>query len=136
MNLWGAAADAVVAVHMGYVLFTVGGALLIIIGGIAGWKWVRRRAFRIVHLVAVLIVAAEALAGIWCPLTVWEWQLREKAGQVYESDISFVGRLIRHVIFIDLPDWGFTVMYVAFGLLVAAMLLFVRPERRKHKIQP
>jgi hypothetical protein len=92
---------------------------------------VRNRIFRYIHTAAVLIVAAESLFGIWCPLTVWEWKLRARAGQHVETDISFVGRLIRDIIFVDLPDRAFTVMYVSFGLLVLAIMLFVKPEKRK-----
>lgn len=78
-------------------------------------------------------MAAESLVGVWCPLTVWEWRLRARAGQEIENNISFVGRAIRKIIFIELPDWGFTVMYAGFGLFVLAVLLLVKPDKRKKK---
>jgi len=131
MNFWAAAADAMVFLHLCYVSFTVGGTLLILAGGIFRWHWVRNRIFRIIHTIAVLIVAAESLAGIWCPLTLWEWKLRARAGQHVETDISFVGRLIRNLIFVNLPDRVFTVMYVSFALLVLSIMVFVKPEKRK-----
>ena len=131
MNPWAVAADLLVAVHLAYVAFTVGGALAVVVGAVFGWRWVRRRWFRMIHLAAVLVVAVEALLGAWCPLTVWEWRLRRMAGQEAEEDISFVGRLIRKVVFVDLPDWGYTALYVGFGALVIVLLLAVRPEGRK-----
>jgi hypothetical protein len=131
MNFFALAADAMVFVHLLYVSFTIGGTLLILTGGILKWRWVRNRRFRFLHLGAVVLVAVEALAGVWCPLTTWEWRLRARAGQDFEGDISFVGRLIRKIIFIEIPDWGFTLMYVGFALLVVAVYILIRPDRRE-----
>ena len=133
MNIHAVAADLLVFLHLLYVAFTVGGALLILAGGLLGWPWIRNRLFRFLHLGAVLLVAVEALIGIWCPLTTWEWRLRARAGQDYEADISFVGRLIRSVIFVELPDWGFTVMYVGFGILILLVMVLIPPKKRKRK---
>lgn len=131
VNFYAVAADLIVFLHLIYVSFTVGGALMILGGGLFGWAWIRNRIFRFIHLGAVLLVAIEAISGIWCPLTVWEWRLRALAGQDYENHISFVGRLIRQIIFIELPDWGFTVMYVGFGALVLGEFLLFPPDKRK-----
>ena len=57
-------------------------------GVVLRWKWVRNPWFRAIHLIAIGIVVAESLAGIPCPLTVWERQLRKMAGQ-----IGYHGRL-------------------------------------------
>lgn len=133
MNPYAFAADLMVFFHLLYIGFTIGGTLLILLGGVLGWLWVRHRLFRLIHAGAVLLVAAESLIGIWCPLTVWEWRLRTRAGQDIENNISFVGRVIRKIIFIELPDWGFTVMYVGFGIFVLVILLLVKPDRREKK---
>jgi hypothetical protein len=133
MNYYALAADAMVFMHLLYVSFTIGGTFLILTGGILKWRWVRNRRFRFLHLGAVVLVAVEALAGVWCPLTTWEWRLRDRAGQDFEGDISFVGRLIRKIIFIEIPDWGFTLMYVGFALLVVAVYILIRPNRRERK---
>ena len=131
MNPYAMAADFIVFLHLLYVSFTIGGTLLILLGALLGWSWVRQRRFRFIHTGAVLLVAFESLLGLWCPLTVWEWQLRARAGQEYDSHISFVGRLIRNIIFVDLPDWGFTVLYVGFALLVLIIFIFIKPNKRR-----
>jgi hypothetical protein len=125
-------ADGIVFIHSLYVAFTVIGALLILLGGILRWSWIRNRFFRIFHLCAVLFVAAESLLGISCFLTEWEYALRIKAGQISEKDISFVGRLIRSLIFIELPDRGFVLMYTGFGILILALFLLFPPGRGRH----
>ncbi len=126
-------ADAIVFIHFLYVSFCVLGEAVILLGGLLRWKWVRNIPFRIAHLAAVLLVAVEALLGATCPLTDWEYRLRSSAGQIYDADISFVARIIRRIIFYDLPSWVFTVMYIGFGALVLLTLFIVRPKKRPPK---
>lgn len=125
-------ADAVVLFHFAYFLFTIGGTLLILIGGPARWGFVRRPGFRIPHLLSVLLVSVEALLGMRCPLTLWEYQLRQAAGQSVEEELSFTARIIRRIMFYDFPAWVFLLLYLGFGALVL-LLFFVVPLRRRKK---
>lgn len=122
-------ADVVLVVHFAFVLFVVGGLALIWVGALAGWAWVRNFWFRIAHLAAIAFVAAEALLGIWCPLTVWEAQLRGGG-----AERSFIAQWVQRLLFYDFPEWVFTVLHVGFALLVAATWYFVRPV--KHRGAP
>jgi len=72
--LYRLAADAVVIVHVAYVAFVAVGLLAILLGLVCRWRWVRNFWFRSLHLLAILVVAAEAVCGITCPLTTWEQQ--------------------------------------------------------------
>ena len=81
-------ADVIVSFHFCYVAFTIGGEILILLGGLLKWGWIRNLPFRIIHLVSVVVVAAEALGGASCPLTVWEYRLRMLAGQRVEGQIT------------------------------------------------
>jgi len=121
-------ADLILIVHFLFVAFVVGGLALTWIGASFGWQWVRNFWFRVSHLAAIVFVAGEALAGVWCPLTVWEDALRGTHGEK-----SFVARWIHRVMFYDFPDWVFTIAYVLFGLAVAATWLFVRPSPTRTK---
>lgn len=131
-------ADLLVGLHFLYVLFAVGGELAVLAGGLLRRPWARNPAFRIVHLAAVALVAVEALLGVTCPLTSWEYDLRQLAGQQVERDISFIGRLVRSVIFYDFPAWVFTITYVGFALLVAGSLLLfpLRTRGKARKRRP
>jgi len=127
---YGFAADAIVVFHFCYVLFAVGGELIVLLGWLLRWRWIRNLAFRIVHLASVAIVAMEALIGVLCPLTDWEYRLRFLAGQTFEEEIPFMARLVRRIIFYDFPTWVFTLTYILFALLVAATLLLVPPRKK------
>ena len=77
----------------------------------------------------MLLVALQALLGVFCPLTVLENRLRTAAGQTAEEEITFLGRIIRHLIFYDFPGWFFTLLYVGFGVVVLGTLFLVPPEK-------
>jgi len=130
---YAAAADLLVAAHFCYVAFAVGGELVVIAGALLRWRWVRNPAFRIAHLVAVALVAVEASIGVPCPLTEWEYRLRELAGQRTEAHLSFIARIVRSVIFYDFPAWVFRAAYLGFAALVALTLVLVRPRRGRAR---
>ena len=118
-------ADVVVALHFATVVFIVGGLVLVWVGAAARWTWVRNPWFRYAHLAAIVFVAAEALAGMACPLTVWEDMLRGGA----QPD-SFVGRWIRRLLFYQAPEWIFTTAYCAWAAASVLTLVLVPPRRR------
>jgi hypothetical protein len=123
-------ADLLVAVHAAYVAFVVIGLLIIWVGWALSWRWIRNPWFRILHLIAIGIVAIEAIFGIECPVTVWERQLREAAGQPV-SDASFIGRLFHNLLFYeDVPGWVFTVLHIGFAVLVLATFILAPPRLR------
>ncbi len=117
-------AGAVVIVHFLIVLFVVAGVPLIYVGVSRGWAWVRSWRWRLLHLGAIVIIAAESLLGIACPLTIWEDRLR---GQ--EIATGFVERWIDRLLFYEAPAWVFTAAYVAFAALVLLTWVAVPPAR-------
>jgi len=119
-------ADFILVAHFAFVLFVVLSLPLIWIGAAAGWRWVRNFRYRIAHLAAIFFVSAEAAAGVWCPLTVWEDALR---GTV--SDKSFVARWIHALLFYELPPWVFTTAYFSFAALVALTWWRIPPQRTR-----
>jgi hypothetical protein len=119
-------ADVVLAVHVAFVAFVVGGFALIVAGIARGWDWVLNPGFRWAHLAAIVVVALEALAGVACPLTVWEDVLRRGAA----SETSFMARGLRRLLYWDLPPWAFTAAYVSFAAAVAFVLWRHPPRRR------
>ena len=116
-------ADAILVVHFLIVVFNAGGLVVVWIGAGAGWRWVRNPWFRFLHLGAIAFVAAEALLGVMCPLTVWEDLLR--GGLRPES---FVGRWVYYFLYYRAPEWVFTVAYVAWALATVITLWLIPPR--------
>ena len=124
------AADALLFTHVLFVAFVVFGLVLILVGGLLSWRWVRNRLFRIAHLAAIGIVVIQSWLGIICPLTIWEMALREKAGDATYSG-TFMSHWLDRILYFNAPAWVFVVCYTAFGLLVIASWIWVRPASKK-----
>src|SRR4051812_34199717 len=125
-------ADLVVAVHVAYVAFVALGLVAVLLGGWRGWAWVRNPWFRLAHLIAIVIVAVEAIGGLECPLTAWERQLRSAAGEPIQGG-TFVGRLLHGLIFVELPAWGYTVLYLAMTFVIGVAFWCVPPRWTNYR---
>ena len=126
---YAALADAVLWLHVAFVLFVVVGLALIVIGGLFGWRWVRDQRFRWTHLAAIGVVVAQAWLGVLCPLTTLEAAMRERAGAAGYSG-SFVAHWAGQLLYFDAPPWVFTVCYTTFGAAIALCWLLVPPRAR------
>jgi len=120
-------ADSVLFLHILVVAFVVLGLVAVIIGGARKWKWVRNPWFRLVHLVCIAVVVLQAWGGVVCPLTTLEMWLRRLAGEIAYSG-SFISHWMEQLLYYDLPSWVFTIIYTAFGSLVFATWLWIRPR--------
>lgn len=126
---WVWAADATLVVHAAYVLFVIGGQLLIVTGWIRSWCWTRNMVFRLIHLISIGFVMLEGWLGVACPLTVLENFLRMKSGSgMYER--SFLSYWLERVIFYTAPEWVFIAIYTGFGVLVIVTWLVYPPLRK------
>jgi hypothetical protein len=121
----GIAADALLVAHFLVAAFVVCGLPLVWLGAAIGWRWVRNPWFRYAHLAAIAVVALEALAGIACPLTIWEDLLR---GGLQPQ--SFVGRWVQRLLYYDAPEWLFTALYAAWALAALATLRLLPPRKK------
>lgn len=79
--LWRMAADALVVIHLGFILFVLLGGLLLL-------RWPR---LIWLHLPAVAWGIVVECLHLGCPLTPWENQLRRAAGQA-----GYEGGFIEH----------------------------------------
>jgi hypothetical protein len=76
-------------------------------------------------------VAAEAAAGITCPLTTWERGLRVLSGQSVNE--SVVGWFFNSILFFNMPREFFTWIHIGFGALVLGTFLLGPPRFRRRK---
>lgn len=126
-SIYALAADTILVSHVLFVLFVVFGVVAIYVGHWLSWGWVRNFWFRILHLGAITIVVLQSWVGVFCPLTVWEMQLRERAGATtYEG--SFLQYWLQTVLYYEAPAWVFILCYTLIGGLVLAGWFIVRPR--------
>ena len=122
------AADAMLFIHVLFVVFVVLGLFLIFFGKLLTWSWVYNFRFRSAHLAAIGIVVLQSWLGTICPLTTWEMSLRAKAGDTVYAG-SFIGHWLQTLLYYRAPEWVFMLLYTLFGALVIASWYWVRPRR-------
>jgi hypothetical protein len=114
------AADLIVLIHLGFVLFVVAGGFLAL-----RWRWMPW-----LHLPAAVWGALIEFAGWICPLTPWENALRRAAGEA-----GYPGGFVEHYLLPVLYPAGLTrEVQLALGLLVVAVnaLAYAMVWRRRH----
>ncbi len=118
-------AEAVLAAHIAIILFNLFGLIAVPVGAARGWRFVHIAWWRVLHVAVLAAVAAQALAGRACVLTVWESDLAGSAVSPTPLIMGWVDRLI----YWNLPIWVFAGLYAAvFGYAVA--LLWLVPLQR------
>ncbi len=127
-NFYRVLSDAILVIHFTFVAVVVGGFVLIWAGYFGGWLWVRNFRFRLAHLCAMGFVLFEAIIGMTCPLTTWENQLRLRAGEGRPYEESFIAHWFGRILFYDLGEQAFAILYGGFFVLIVLTLWFVPPR--------
>ena len=116
-------ADIVLAFHFGIALFITLGLLLIPLGFIYSWSWIRNRRFRQIHAGLMLFIAIEAVFAITCPLTVLEAQLRQTT-----APQSFWAYQLNQLLYWDLPPSLFAGLYLLCSIWVVYLWRRIPPR--------
>lgn len=120
-------ADILVAAHALWALWMVSGVILALLGFVWPRLWGLKK-FRISHLVGLLLTAS---TPIWadgiCPLTTWEYELRESAAE----SRSLLGRFFQDLLYWDVPLVYLSLMSVGAALATVAVFI-LRPPWRKY----
>jgi hypothetical protein len=116
--------QAILAAHLVVIAFNVAGLIVIPLGARLGWRWVRIRWWRALHVASWAVVALQAALGRACFLTIWQDDLAG-AG----SEPPLIARVVNGAIYWPLPIWIFTALYLALFGYVIALWWLVRPRR-------
>jgi hypothetical protein len=116
--------SALLALHLAVIAFNVVGLIAIPLGAALGWRWVRVRWWRALHLASWAAVAVQAALGRACILTIWQDRLTGAAPAP-----PLIERWVERAIYWPLPIWVFGAIYIA--LFAAALALWrLVPTRR------
>ena len=118
-----ALAETVLAVHLAVIAFNIFGLVGIPLGGWLGWRFVRVRWWRWLHLTSMAVVAAQAVAGQVCFLTDLEARLTGAGAAAQPLIMGLVNG-----IFWPLPMWAFAAIYVLLFAFVVVLLKLVPVE--------
>jgi hypothetical protein len=117
-------ANAILAAHAAIIFFNVFGLVAVPIGAACGWQFVRIRWWRILHILLLAAVAAQAIFGRACILTLWQAAFAGAAG----DRTPLIERWVDRIIYWPLPIWVFAVLYVVVFGYALALLWLVPPQ--------
>jgi Protein of Unknown function (DUF2784) len=122
-------AQAVLAVHVAVILFNVFGLVAVPVGAMRNWHFVRIGWWRVLHLLTLAAVAAQAVAGRACFLTIWQNDLTASV----QPAMPLIVRWIDQLVYWPLPIWVFAALYVLVFAYALALLWFVPPQRLRSE---
>lgn len=121
-------ADLVAIAHGMVVLYVAGGAVLIVLGLWKNWAWVRRRSFRLSHLMICIAIVLFEWLGEACPLTTLERHLRQLGGaDGFEG--GFIAHYVSQAIHVNVPPQALALPTTFFVGLVVALYVWAGPRR-------
>jgi Protein of Unknown function (DUF2784) len=121
-------AETILAAHVAIIAFNVFGLVAVPLGAMFGWRFIRIRWWRLLHIAALAAVAAQALLGRACFLTLWQAELSAAARPPLPLIVGWVNRLI----YWPLPLWVFAALYAAVFVFALALLWLVPPRHRSR----
>lgn len=117
-------AAGVLGLHLLIIAFNIAGLVVVPLGIWRGWRWVREPLWRSLHLLALAVVALQAVLGRACFLTVWQDDLQHAAAHT-----PLIQKWVDSLIYWPLPMAFFMMVYVL--VFVYVVLLWWRwPPRR------
>jgi hypothetical protein len=125
-------AETILAAHVAIILFNVFGLIAVPLGAHCGWRFVRIRWWRVLHLVLLGTVAVQAVVGRACFLTLWQAAAAEEA----ESPTPLIMGWVNRMIYWPLPIWVFAALYLLVFGYALALLWLVPPGHHPTTIRP
>jgi hypothetical protein len=119
------AAEIVLALHLAIIAFNLFGLVAVPLGARLDWRFVRVLWWRLLHVALLAGVAAQALLGRACILTLWQAAL---AGSETEP-APLIAHWVNRLIYWPLPIWVFAVLYVGVFGYALALFWLVPPNR-------
>jgi len=132
-------ADLIVVLHFGWILFMLWGFFLTLYSVIRLYvfrspsafcvHFMDRWIFRTVHLSGIAFVALLAALGKYCPLTVWEYQLRSRYDPALTYPGSFIARWIERLVYPDVHPLMIVIPTIGVALFTV-LAYFLRPPEK------
>lgn len=127
-SIW---ANVILIVHFTWAAWMVSGIVLALLGfhWPRLWEW---RVFRTAHLIGLIATASTPFwPGGTCPLTIWEWQLRN-AGTTAAEPQSFIIHWLDKLLFWNVDPIILSLISAA-GALATIVIFIMRPPWRKYR---
>ncbi len=120
-------AQLVLSIHMAIALFVIFGIVAIPIGALRHWPFVFQFGWRAAHLGTASVIALQKVMGMTCFLSVWEFNLLDRASQAHPH-IPLIHAWAIDIMHWNMPMWFFTALYVTTLLFIVWLWRFAPPK--------
>ncbi len=117
-----------IILHFAWIIFMIYGFILTIRGFWRPAFW-DRWLFRTIHLLGILFVAAMPILNRLCPLTEWEYQLRQRIDPSTEKQRSFIIEWLERLIYPDVPIEVIVIPTIIIAGFTLLMYIIRPPEK-------
>jgi hypothetical protein len=118
-------ADLVLGLHLLLAALITVGLVLVPVGGLLNWGWVRNRVLRLAHVSTMLFVAIEAVLGLTCPLTIMESALRNE-----DAPTHFLAVWMVKALYWNASPEFFVLLYLLCAAWAVSLWALVPPRQR------
>jgi len=121
-------ADIIVIIHFGWILFMLWGFVIAFCGLFRKDlfdKWL----FRTVHFFGMLYISILAVIDKYCPLTIWENELRQKHDPVSAYSGSFIVHYTEKLVYPDVDQLLLKIVTIFVAVFTLAVFLIKPPEK-------
>jgi amino acid transporter len=135
-------ADGIIILHFLWIIFMLAGFVLTVYGVICLYvvrrsaeRWNRffdRWVFRTIHLCGMLLVACLPLLGEYCPLTLWEYALRDRYDPQTAYTGLFIANWLEKLIYPSVHPLVIIIPTVAITLFTLIVYLLRPPQKIKN----
>ncbi len=117
-------ADILMIIHLFWAAFMVIGLPL--------GLWLRSSVLRWVHFGGMVITAFIAVAGMYCPLTLWEETLRRGADRSFSFEGGFLAYHLSSILYPQIEPWILRSASLFWGALTVLAMVMVKPRKNKR----
>ena len=135
-------ADLIVVLHFAWILFMLWGFLLTLYSVIRLYlfrnfslycsRFMDRWIFRTVHLGGIVFVAVLAGVGKYCPLTIWEYQLRVRYDPALTYPGSFIADWIERLVYPSVSPMIIVIPTILIALFTLCAYLYHPPLKIRN----
>jgi len=135
-------ADLVVLIHFAWIVFILWGFILTVYSSISVYvlrtaknRWrtfFDRWIFRTIHLGGIVYVAILTILGKYCPLTIWENELRQQYNTQLTYHGSFVIYYIEKIVYPEVNYLLFVIPTMIIAVFTALMFIIRPPAKIKQ----
>jgi hypothetical protein len=128
-------ADLVVIMHFLWILFILFGFCITVYWVILKRKYLDMLIFRVVHLCGILYVGLLTILGKYCPLTVFEYNLKQKYNSSATYSGSFIVDWIEKLVYPEVNPLVVQIPTIMIAISTITIFLFFPPKIKSKKFE-